>query len=184
MKSLQGQLLVASPHLEDPNFVRTVVLLIQHSEEGAFGVVLNRALSKTVQELWADVGEEPCDNTHPLYLGGPVEGPLLALHAREEWGEVEILPGVYFSAQKDHLEKLVAENDDQCLLFVGYSGWGGGQLEGELEQGAWFTTPAKAEYVFHPDAAELWKAVSREIGHTMLHDMLQIKHVPDDPSLN
>lgn len=176
--------MVASPYLEDPNFVRTVVLLIQHSEEGAFGVVLNRALSKTVQELWADVSEEPCDNDHPIHLGGPVEGPLLALHDREEWGEVEVVPGVYFSAQKDHLEKLVAENEERCLLFVGYSGWGGGQLEGELEQGAWFTTPAKAEYIFNADDVELWKTVARVVGQSMIRDVLHIKHVPEDPTQN
>ena len=77
MESLEGQLLVATPQLMDPNFARTLVLLIQHTDEGALGVVVNRPLGKTIQELWREVGSAPCHSRQPIYLGGPVPGPLM-----------------------------------------------------------------------------------------------------------
>lgn len=181
--SLKGQLLVASPFLRDPNFLQTVVLLVEHTSEGAFGVVLNRPIEKTVQDLWSEVKEPPCQNQRHLNLGGPVSGPVMALHTRPPYGELEILPGVYFSAEKEHLEKLVRETDVPMKLFVGHSGWSGGQLESELEQGAWLTTPATPEHVFRDEYA-LWKEVTGHIGSSMLADTLHIKRVPENPEMN
>jgi putative transcriptional regulator len=175
--------LVASPFLRDPNFLQTVVLLVQHSAEGAFGVVLNRPIEKTVQQLWSEVKEPPCENQQHLNLGGPVSGPVMALHTRPACGELEILPGVYFSAEKEHLEQLVRQSDSPMKVFVGHSGWGGGQLESELEQGAWLTTPATAEHVFRDEYA-LWKEVTGHIGSSMLADTLHIKRVPTNPEMN
>ena len=150
-KSLRGHFLVASPHMLDPNFAQTVVLLIQHSAEGAFGVVLNRSTRKTVQELWEEVHEGHCENRQFLNLGGPVSGPLMALHTDPELGELEIVPGLFFSADKTHLEQLVDKADLRLKMFVGHSGWGGGQLENELAQGAWLTAPASLEEVFRDE---------------------------------
>jgi putative transcriptional regulator len=182
-KSLQGHFLVASPHLMDPNFARTVVLLIQHDRDGAMGVVLNRPIEKTIQQLWKEVHEGPCDNLRHLNLGGPVSGPLLALHTDSALGELEVIPGVFFSADKEHLERLVEQDVPQMKMFIGHSGWGGGQLENELKQGAWLTVPANLDEVFQDDQ-ELWRCVTQKIGKEMLVGMLHIKNVPDDPSLN
>lgn len=183
MDSLKGHLLVASPHLLDPNFVRTVVLLIQHTDEGAFGVVLNRPTQSTVREVWSELGAGACDDQRNVNLGGPVSGPLLALHANEMLSEMEIVPGVHFAAQREHLEKLVAKHAAPFRLFVGHSGWGSGQLERELKEGSWLTAPASAEYVFF-DEGDLWKEVTQEIGRSILSSVLKIKHVPPDSSLN
>jgi putative transcriptional regulator len=183
MDSLQGHLLVASPHLRDPNFMGTVVLLVRHDEQGALGVVLNRPTEKTLMGLWASVSQTPCENDPPVNLGGPVPGPLMAIHTREALADEEVLPGVYFAAEKDHLEALVAKPQPFLRVFVGHSGWGGGQLEGELEQGAWFTTPATLEFVFYDDT-DLWQKVTRMIGKSVIQDILKIKDVPDDPSAN
>ena len=101
MNSLAGQLLVASPQLSDPNFARSLVLLIQHGADGAFGVVINRPLQKTLQELWRELGSAPCHNHQPVYLGGPVPGPLMALHLRPDLAEGEPAPGVFFRCEKD-----------------------------------------------------------------------------------
>ena len=183
-RSFAGHLLVASPHLRDPNFLQAVVLLVQHNSEGAFGITLNRPIDKTVQDLWNEVeATSPCPNTHHLNMGGPVSGPVMALHTRESLGEVEILPGVYFSAEREHLERLVQELDLRLKVFIGHSGWGGGQLESELEQGAWFTTPASADHVFH-DEYRLWKTVCGQIGDSLLSETLRIKGVPENPELN
>jgi putative transcriptional regulator len=183
MKSLQGCLLVASPHLGDPNFARTVVLLVEHDEKGAFGVVLNRPVNKTIQELWAEVNEPPCHNRQHLNLGGPVSGPLMAIHNRKALSEMEVVPGVYFSAEKDHLEKLVQDSNARMKLFIGHSGWGGGQLERELEEGAWFTAPATSEHIFH-DEYGMWKAIAGRVGVEVLAKSLGIKHVPANPEVN
>jgi putative transcriptional regulator len=183
MESLKGHFLVASPHLLDPNFARTVVLLIHHSEEGAFGVVLNRPADNTVKELWEQVAETPCESDRRVNVGGPVAGPLMAVHTDKRLAEMEILPGLYFAAQREHLEKLLRRRDQPFRLFVGHSGWGGGQLENELKEGAWLTTAATVDAVFGEDA-ELWKKVSQRIGLSLLTSTLRIKHVPEDPSRN
>ena len=109
MDSLQGHLLLASEDLADPNFARSVVLLIEHNEQGALGVILNRPTSKTVRELWREVSQVPCDSQRPVCLGGPVSGPVMALHTMAALAELEIISGVYFAAKKQHLDELVRQ---------------------------------------------------------------------------
>jgi putative transcriptional regulator len=183
MESLEGHLLVASPQLLDPNFARTLVLLVQHNDEGAFGVVINRPQRKTLQELWREVGSSPCHSRQPIYLGGPVPGPLLSLHAQPKLGEVELAPGVFFAAKKQHLDTLVLAEGPVYKIFIGHAGWGAGQLENEIRQGAWRTTPATAEYVFST-AELLWEIVFRQLGQSMLKSMLHVKELPPDPTVN
>ena len=185
MKSLKGHFLVASPHLEDPNFTQSVVLLVQHDEDGTFGIVLNRPAESSLKDLWEKVTEKPCETDKRVHVGGPVPGPLIALHTDRDLAEPEqeIVPGVYFAVDRERLEKLVSQRDVPFKIFVGHSGWGGGQLEGELEQGAWLTMPASLEYVF-ADEFELWKKVTQRIGQSMLASTLKIKHVPGDPTVN
>src|SRR5436190_3140807 len=144
MGSLQGNFLIASPHLGDGNFNRSVVLMVKHDEEGAFGFVLNRPTGSTVAEIWKLIAEQPSDCEQPIYLGGPVQGPLMAVHALASAAETEILSGVYLSAHKDQLREVVAAEKAPFRLFSGYSGWGAGQLEGELEAGGWLVSPATA----------------------------------------
>jgi putative transcriptional regulator len=184
MKSLKGLILVASPHLLDPNFVRTVVLMLHHSEEGAFGVVLNRPAENTIKQLWEKIGEGPCESDQLIHVGGPVSGPLIALHTDELASEMEVLPGLFFAAQRENLEKVLQQKKSPVRLFVGHAGWGGGQLEQELKEGAWLTSPASPEYIFYDLDVDLWKEVSKQIGDAMLTSSLGIKHVPEDPSLN
>jgi putative transcriptional regulator len=182
MKSLQGEFLVASPHLPDPNFYRTVVLMIQHDAEGAFGVVLNRPGERTVAEIWEAVGEEPTDCPQPVYLGGPVEGPLLALHRCQDCSQCEILPGLFMATDKDHLRRIVNLPED-FRIFCGYSGWGPGQLESELEIGGWLTSPASVDDIFLP-GEEMWKQISGRIGLEILGSTIGRQPVPEEPWLN
>ncbi len=188
MESLEGQLLLASPQLLDPNFVRTVILLIEHNDMGALGLVINRPTGKTVQELWKQVGQATCESQQPVHLGGPVQGPLMALHTVDGLAEMEVVEGVFFAAKKQNLDELVRRPwidgaRERFKVFVGHSGWGPGQLEGEIEQGAWRAIPAKLEDVF--DAADdLWQRLMQRTVAGVLPEMLGIKHVPIDPSLN
>jgi putative transcriptional regulator len=183
MTSLQGHLLIASPRLKDPNFRHTVVLLIQHNEEGALGVILNRPLSATIKEVWDKVSDEPCASEEPLRFGGPCEGPLMALHTRQTLAETEVIPGVFLGVEPEKLARLVAKAKAKVRFFAGYAGWAAGQLESELSQGSWFTVPAGPEHVFYKEA-DLWKKLTRSMASSTLFEALKIKHVPDDPSLN
>lgn len=183
VESLQGRLLVATPRLPDENFFRTVVLMVQHNEHGALGVVLNRSSGRSVQELWEDLGDSPCEAQQPVHLGGPVTGPVMAVHTAEDLADLEIFPGVYLAAQKANLDKLVCQQEHRFRVYLGHAGWGGGQLEGELEQGAWLTASATGDYVFY-DGDDLWEKVAKHIGADLLISTLKLKEVPDDPSVN
>jgi putative transcriptional regulator len=183
MKSLKGQFLVASPHLADPNFYKSVVLMINHDEEGALGLILNRPTENKVQDVWKLVAEEEIECAHPIFLGGPVAGPLVALHRVKSAAESEILPGLYFAAHKDKLQKIIQQTAKPYRFFTGYAGWAGGQLDGELKVGGWLTAKAKKDLIFAKED-ELWQQVVRTIGASILDLAVKAKHVPEDPSLN
>jgi putative transcriptional regulator len=183
MDSLQGHFLVAAPQLGDPNFVRTVVLMVEHTDEGALGLVLNRPTARSVSDLLAEVGGPDFDCPQPVYIGGPVPGPLMSLHTDCSRAEVEVIPGVYLSAKKNHLDELVQENAQPMKIFLGHSGWGPGQLDREMQEGAWLTVAASCPAVFSTDD-ELWNHVCKQIGDDLLRDTLGIKQFPDDPTVN
>jgi len=157
-KSLQGHLLAAPPHEFDPDFVKTVILLIQHSQQQAVGVVLNRPTETTVKEYWKSVLKKPCDFDGPMHCGGPVPGPLMAIHCCEANSEIEVLSGVYYSVTKKNLDKLVRQPDLRLKVFDSHAGWGPGQLDQQLDAGAWLSAPATAEHVFS-DGEQLWEEV-------------------------
>ena len=179
MKSLKGQLLLASAQLVDPNFSRTVVLLVEHDQQGAFGVILNRPSDRTVGDIWDD-SEKP---NQRINVGGPVQGPLMALHGKAAFAEAEIISGVYLAANRACLDELVRQADTQFRLFSGYAGWGAGQLEYELKQGGWILAQAKEAFVLD-FVNDLWKQVGKEVTNTVLGSGARIKHFPSDPSLN
>ena len=182
MESLAGSLLIASRHLRDPNFAQSVVLMVQHDEEGALGVVLNRPGDKAIADVWEDTGHEPSDNRQPIHVGGPVPGPLMAVHTIEELAQTEILSGVFFSTHKEALDYLVRQ-EQPFRLFAGHAGWGGGQLEEEMEIGGWLTTDATKEDVFR-DPATLWKDVTQRVGLQIIAPSVQSRHVPENPNWN
>jgi putative transcriptional regulator len=183
MNSLQGQLLVASPRMGDPNFAKTVVLMVQHNEEGAVGLVLNRPTENTIQDLWNEISDEPCQRDDRVNMGGPVSGPIIALHKIKQLGEAQIPRGVYIASNRQHLSKLVQNTSGPFRLFIGHAGWGKGQLEDEMQEGAWLTLPASSEHVFSDDE-DLWTSVLKQIGKRFYGDVLGVKHVPDDPARN
>ncbi|MEQ8846192.1 YqgE/AlgH family protein [Botrimarina sp.] len=180
---LSGQLLVASRKLRDPNFRQSVVLLLEHNENGALGVVLNRPTERTVEQVWEAVEFDPCDCQQPLNYGGPVQGPLIALHTSEELSEKQVLPGLYLSMQRATVDPLVRQTKHPFRLYSGNSGWGGGQLEGELNEGSWLTTPAHSDDVF-ADPTTVWREVTSRIALAVMVPGLDPDRLPNDPSLN
>jgi len=182
MQSLEGHLLLASPQLLDPNFVQTVVLLIEHTDDGALGVVINRPTNKTVRELWQQIGQSPCNSPGVVHLGGPVAGPIMSIHGHAMLAEMEVMPGVFFAAKKQNLDDLVRQDSD-FKLFINHAGWGPGQLEGEIEQGAWQSVLAHATDIFDC-SQDLWQRLMRRANEGELPALLGIKNIPPDPSLN
>ncbi len=182
-KWLTGNFLVASRYLRDPNFVRSVVLMIHHDEQGDVGVIINRPADRTVREVWQLKGFDPCDVDDHIYLGGPVEGPLVAVHSQEVFSEREILPDLYFSMHRDAVDLIVRKRDQPFRLYSGHAGWGSGQLEGELAAGGWLYTRANKDDVF-ADHTTVWKAVTQRIGLEIMAPDLSADLVPPDPSLN
>ena len=189
MTDLSGHLLIAIPDLGDPNFSKTVVLLFQHSQEGASGLILNRPSDSPVSAVWEKVAGERCDCQDWVLVGGPVQGPLIALHSSIALSETQVLPAgdesslpVYISLERENLDALVRQEKQPFKIFCGYAGWGPGQLESEVEQGGWLTLKANSEHVFNsPDG--LWRQVCDDVGKDVLMPLLGRQNL-GDPSLN
>lgn len=173
---LEGFFLISEVELMDPNFYRTVVLLVKHDEEGAFGLVVNRRSNVTLKEVLDGFEDEPAKDL-PIHVGGPVQQEyLFALHSGlpdELHSEHATAPadGVVFEPVtesvvgylKEHWSNLPELDRPKIHLYAGYSGWGAGQLENELKAGAWVVLPASSDIVFYPDPAEGWRqALSRK----------------------
>ncbi|MEC8935531.1 MAG: YqgE/AlgH family protein [Planctomycetota bacterium] len=188
--SCKGQLLVSEPSLADPNFRCTVVLVTEHDEKGAFGLIVNRPGGQTVADLWSGLTGEPCGSEAPVFIGGPVEqAAVFILHNRvdlSDGGEV-VIDGLYMGSSLELLQVLIEDEgsaiwaDQQVYrVFCGYSGWGGGQLEGELAAGGWVVQSAKAEYIFETKSPELWKnSMDRQGGIYRF-----FSGMPTDPDVN
>jgi putative transcriptional regulator len=181
VSSFRGQLLVAGPALVDPNFRRTVVLLGEHGDEGAMGVVLNRVSSALVDEAVPPIARltEP---GAPVYLGGPVQPQavvVLADFADVEQAEVVVVDSIGFLPGEIEDAGDVGELLD-IRVFAGYAGWGPGQLEDELAEGAWIVVPARATDVFTSSPDTLWADVLRREGGPLAILAL----LPEDPRVN
>lgn len=181
MESARGQLLIAGPGLLDPNFWRTVVLVVEHTEEGAFGVVLNRPSETTVGEAVPQLSEL-VDPDEPLFIGGPVQpSAVIVLGRFEDAGDEALMAfddvGVLRAGSSP--EELVG-GLREGRAFVGHAGWGPGQLDAEIETGDWILEPARAEDAFSAQPQGLWSAVlSRKGGSYAL-----VARMPPDPSMN
>ena len=184
MKNYCGKFLLAKPSLSDPNFNQSVVLLIGgNNEEGTFGLVLNRPTNKKIKTLWETLIQQPCQHEEHVFIGGPVEGPLTALHRAKVFGDSEILPDLFLTSSKEHLNHLIEKKVEPIRFFVGGSGWGAGQLANEIKEGTWLVGQAISSIVFaYP--SDLWQSLLEVFGQTLLSEMLPIKQFPDKPHLN
>ncbi len=177
-ESLAGHFLISELEMADPNFYRTVVLMITHSDQGAFGLVVNRKADVTLADLLPEFDTQRGQET-PVYVGGPVQQEyLFMVHSELPEGEpspqaISPAPGIIFEPSFDHARNFFDDEhwdaippDDRprIHLYLGYSGWAPGQLEWELSQGAWIVHPAKPKIVFHPQPDKGWKDALREKG--------------------
>jgi putative transcriptional regulator len=182
-----GRLLVANPRLPDPNFDRTVVMLLAYSEEGAVGVVLNRPSTTTLAAPlpgWERLAAAPA----VLFVGGPVQHQAVICLARAFGHPAASSPPSGWNAVLPDVGTLDLDLDpdglqaafSQVRIFAGYAGWGGGQLEAELGAGAWWILDAEANDPFSDEPASLWKRVLRRQGGSLS----LVAAYPDDPAHN
>ena len=185
MESLQGHLLIASPTLADPNFARTVVLIAVHGDDGALGLVLNRELTVSIQEVWGQVATSRCVRNEPPRQGGPISGTLMAVHDRRALANLVVTDDIYVATELGTMESLISSEEGTVLFFLGHSGWGPGQLESELAEGSWLVLPATPEHIFGDlDAVALWKLAMTDAGRRQLLSVVSVKHIPENPRAN
>ena len=181
-ESLRGRLLVATPPLVDPNFDRTVVLILEHGETGALGLVLNRPADTEVGDVlpeWRVVASSP----PVVFVGGPVSPEAVIALARGRESEVDgwvhILADIgTVDLARDPLD--LGGPLEALRVFVGYAGWAPGQLESELEQGAWFVARLEREDPFVPTPEQLWRDVLRR----QRGKLAMFANYPEDPTVN
>ncbi len=176
-----GDLLIAPPEARDPNFRRTVVLVCDHTDEGTFGLVLNRPLEAAVRDLPLGLGSDDQlwgggpvqENTlHWLHMHGGLIPEAMPVSGRVHWGGD-------FSAVRLLLKQGEATPGD-LRLYLGYAGWSGGQLEDEIRDGVWFITRGEEELIFAAEPGNLWRTVLIRMGG----DYALLVNYPDNPRFN
>jgi putative transcriptional regulator len=178
-ESVRGRLLVATPDLRDPNFSRTVVLMLEHGDDGALGVVLNRPIDLTVADVlpdWADLSSAPAC----LFVGGPVAPTAVIGLGRGEGPVFQPLFDGLGTLDLDLDPALYASTMPSLRVFVGYAGWSPGQLELELAAGGWLVVDLASDDPFSADPSQLWQAVLRRQGGRLA----MFASAPEDPSTN
>jgi putative transcriptional regulator len=179
---LPGKLLIADPFLRDPNFMRSVIIICEHQDAGSFGFVLNREYSQELGDLVSDLKHAD----FPVYYGGPVQQDTIHfLHQCPDLipGGFEIIDGIFWGGDFKEVVELVNSNrlsNTDIRFFLGYSGWGEGQLEEEMKQKSWITSDANKRLIFRLDATNTWKDALKQLGG----EYEQMVNYPIDPRLN
>ncbi len=177
--NLVGSLLLAHPGLEDPNFRRAVILLSAHSgDEGAMGVILNRPLNQTLGEYDGSLVYSDLANV-PLYEGGPVQAGQMILSAWS-WSEEKKIFRLFFGIDAEKAKELRDDQNMELRAFLGYSGWGKSQLEGELAQNTWVLANINSDVLHGLEDDDLWRTILSEVSL----EMKLLADFPDDPSRN
>jgi len=176
--SYHGKLLIAEPFLGDPHFERSVIVICDHDEEGALGIIVNQSIEGKLRVR--------IRGNMTVMVGGPVmPTTLLALHTNHDLGDgsFEVAEGLWFMGDAELINQSVTEgslHENNGRLFLGYAGWGAGQLEAEMDEKAWIARelPRPLERIFTTPA--LWQAALKEMGGTYK----QLANYPKDPRLN
>ena len=177
-QSYAGSLLIAHPNMLDPNFRRAVLFLSAHTaDDGALGIILNRPLEKHVSEVVSDAPLNALDNV-PVFFGGPVGRDRL-IFASLEWKTGEGLK-LNHNVDVDEANKQIGKNPDSIRAFVGYAGWGAGQLEAEMKQNAWVIRKPDRATMKLDRLPRLWFDIMSGLGPWFK----LLAAAPDDPSLN
>lgn len=166
MSELAPGFLIAVPQMDDDNFARSVVLLVEHSADGAMGLVVNQPSEITLEEIGRAHGLRLPARAGTAFRGGPVQRDRgFLLHRRGDVADsVEVVDGIYLSVSTDSLKELLVGPALAYRLCLGYAGWGPGQLEREVMVGGWLTGTASAQRVLETPPEKVWEAAIRDLG--------------------
>jgi putative transcriptional regulator len=177
--AVKGKILIAKPYLGDENFERTVVMVCEYSEDGAFGLVVNQPTQHLLSDFFSDISAEV-----PVGVGGPVEpNTLHFLHTRGDLIDdaIELVPGLYWSGNFEHIKNYLNMGwlkPEEIRFYLGYSGWGNGQLDIEIAEDVWVVSDADKDLIFTPK--DLWRNSLRKLGG----NFKIMANSPVDPRLN
>ena len=182
VKPTPGKILISEPFLLDYYFKRSVVLLCDHSDEGSFGVIMNKPLSVKLNEVVKDFP----DFAAPIYLGGPVQNDsLFFLHTIGDKieGSVEVINGLFWGGDLEQIKELISLNmisPEQIRFYIGYSGWTSNQLEEELERNSWVVSRESSECLLNTDPNLMWAKSLQKLGGSYTF----WPNFPNDPGQN
>ena len=180
---LAGDLVIATPKLNETPFSQAVVLIVQQNDTGTFGVVLNRPANEQVKRLWRTMtGHAKSTAEQYISLGGPLSGPVFALHQDIDCSEQKVECGLYFATTPQNLKKLASESTRPYKIFFGAVAWQIGQLEQEIDSGAWVSCGGSKELIF-ADSEFQWELSLRNYGRH-LWKSIGIVNFPRNPELN
>jgi putative transcriptional regulator len=177
----QGRLIISEPFLPGNYFSRSTILLVEHSDKGAVGFILNKPIETPIKELFKEFPEFNGD----VYVGGPVGSEsIFYIHTLGEklHGSIHVKDNLYWGGDFEHLKSLISAglvDMDQVRFFIGYSGWSEGQLENEIAENSWLVTEAPVEAIMNSDEDFWIDSVKNAGGHYELW-----QHFPEDPTLN
>ena len=180
-----GTVLIASPHMEDPNFRMTVTLIVYQQGDAITGLVLNRPTSATVADVWREQFNRECPSEEPVYLGGPVSSPPVALLLKTvpTIDSAQAIFSVELSVDEEQITGALSDKSQFCRVFVGCAGWTEPQLRGEIDQGAWFLLRAEEIDIFQ-EPKEMWISSLQKSTLASFQRVFHLKHLPDNPEDN
>lgn len=178
MQTLKGHLLIATPYLQSPIFSRSVILLLDHDEEGALGLILNQPISTTMTDLSGKIFAEDFEWDKPISLGGPVASSLMMLHTDEDLADDEVISGVFITTDGCRVQELIDRRSEPSLVIANYAGWGPAQLESELGANSWLTLPATFDHVFWTGEKELWNVALNQVQARKLTALVGVRTLP------
>lgn len=183
MESLENQLLIAMPSLNDPYFNKTVTYICEHNDEGAMGLVINIPVRFTLNELLEQIDAAKDDNytlNQRVLAGGPVapDRGFVLHNTQQGWtSSLALNSEIMITTSKDILEALGTEKaPEKFLVTLGYAGWGAGQLEQELQHNSWLTTPATTEIIFNTPVELRWQKAAEALGIDLGHLSSEVGH--------
>lgn len=166
--NLSGNFLIAAPDMEDPNFSRTVVLICEHTKEGAFGLIINKVLMNSFRPLLGAFAIEKTRVDLPIYYGGPVkpeQGYVIYSPYREKYGAIRVTKSLAVTTSREILQDIAAgKGPARYMLALGFSGWASNQLETELMTDSWIVAPLRDDIIFDVSPADRWKESAGTIG--------------------
>lgn len=159
----KAKFLVASPHLRDPNFFKTVVLMIRHDQYGALGLVINRPSDVRISEVFPE-NEEVKERNDTLFIGGPVAVNRFMFLLRADSQPTDshrVFEDIFVSSSEEAFRQMIQQKRKELRIYAGHAGWAPGQLDAEISRGDWQVLPPDREFIFNKEPSEIWPELIR-----------------------